>query len=102
MVLGRGLVDADGVEHPMAGLLDHVTSFAERRRTLGYRSVRHAGPLPWPEKLRGHEFHYSVQTSPAAGAPLYQVSDAAGTGLPAAGAVRGTVCGSYLHILDGA
>jgi len=102
MVLGRGLVDADGVEHPMAGLLDHVTSFAERRRTLGYRSVRHAGPLPWPEKLRGHEFHYSVQTSPASCAPLYQVADAAGTGLPAAGAVRGTVCGSYLHILDGA
>ncbi|MGX1097305.1 cobyrinic acid a,c-diamide synthase [Amorphus sp. MBR-141] len=101
MVLGRGLVDADGVEHAMAGLLDHVTSFAERRRSLGYRSARHASPLPWPADLRGHEFHYSAQTHPPSGSPLYEVADAAGARLPAAGAVRGTVCGSYLHILDG-
>ena len=31
MVLGRALEDADGVTHPMAGLLGHVTSYARRQ-----------------------------------------------------------------------
>ena len=37
MVLGAGLIDADGVEHEMVGLLGHTTSFAKRRIHLGYR-----------------------------------------------------------------
>ena len=32
MVLGRALEDADGVTHPMTGLLGHVTSFAQAAR----------------------------------------------------------------------
>ena len=40
MVLGDGLVDADGVRHAMTGLLSHATSFRERRLHLGYRSAR--------------------------------------------------------------
>ena len=37
MVLGEALIDADGHSHPMAGLLPVVSSFAERRLSLGYR-----------------------------------------------------------------
>ncbi len=37
MVLGRSLIDADGVPHAMAGLLSVETSFAKRKMTLGYR-----------------------------------------------------------------
>lgn len=40
MVLGDGLVDADGTRHPMAGLLRLETSFADRRLHLGYRHLR--------------------------------------------------------------
>ena len=39
MVLGEGLVDADGARHAMTGLLTHATSFAERRLHLGYRAA---------------------------------------------------------------
>ena len=47
MVLGRGLADADGRRHAMAGLLPLETSFQERRLALGYRRARLAadGPL---------------------------------------------------------
>ena len=37
MVLGLGLEDADGGRHAMTGLLDHSTSFARRKLSLGYR-----------------------------------------------------------------
>ncbi len=40
MVLGEGLIDADGGRHAMAGLLPLETSFAERRLHLGYRCAR--------------------------------------------------------------
>ena len=39
MVLGKGLVDKDGVRHEMAGLLDVETSFARRKLHLGYRAA---------------------------------------------------------------
>src|SRR4030081_3862108 len=40
MVLGEGIEDADGVRHPMTGLLGHSTSFAKRKLHLGYREAR--------------------------------------------------------------
>ena len=43
MVLGRGLTDADGRRHAMAGLLPLETSFQERRLALGYRYA-HGSP----------------------------------------------------------
>ena len=61
MVLGRGLIDADGQRHAMAGLLPLETSFRERRLSLGYRQARLAGDGPLGKtgaSFRGHEFHY--------------------------------------------
>ena len=39
MVLGEGLVDADGERHEMLGLLPVVTSYQRRERHLGYRRL---------------------------------------------------------------
>ncbi len=49
MVLGRGLVDAAGTRHAMAGLLPLETSFAERKLHLGYRAARLAQAAAWRE-----------------------------------------------------
>jgi cobyrinic acid a,c-diamide synthase len=60
MVLGQGLVDAAGQRHAMAALLPLETSFAERRRALGYRQAALAATCPLGEagtSFRGHEFH---------------------------------------------
>ncbi len=100
MVLGEGLVDADGVSHKMLGLLGLETSFAERRRHLGYRRLAPLGGLPWRGVLRGHEFHYAT-TLREEGEPLFLAHDAEGADLGACGLRRGRVMGSFAHVIDG-
>ena len=84
MVLGRGLTDADGCRHAMAGLLPLETSFRERRLSLGYRHARLAasGPLGAAgTSFRGHEFHYCRVVSEETGRPLFETRDATGASL---------------------
>ncbi len=105
MVLGESLTDAEGRAFPMAGLLPHATSFAERGLSLGYRQLELAADGPLGNKgsrFRGHEFHYSrlVGEGPSDAEPLFQVGDAAGAPLPAAGLRRGRVIGSFIHLID--
>jgi cobyrinic acid a,c-diamide synthase len=102
MVLGERLIDAEGQAHLMADLVPLTTSFATRRLSLGYREMRHSGALPFPPRLRGHEFHYSTLVSQGAGEPLFEVADASGHQLPPAGLRVGRVMGSYIHVVDGA
>lgn len=103
MVLGRALVDAEGVAHPMAGLLPVETSFARRRLHLGYRVARLLadGPLGRAgSRLVGHEFHYaSGGEAPAPGEALAAVADAEGRDLGLAGHRAGRVTGSFFHLI---
>ncbi len=100
MVLGDYLIDAKGKQHAMAGLLPLGTSFAERGLTLGYRRLEHDGALPWPRKLRGHEFHYSKLHRQGDADPLYETQDSKGQDLGPVGLRRGRVMGSYAHVID--
>jgi len=97
MVLGRGLTDAEGKRHEMAGLLELETSFATRRLHLGYRRLAsEAGAFPG--SWAGHEFHYA-STLHASGTPLFRAADAEGTELPPMGLVSGPVSGSFAHLI---
>ncbi len=103
MVLGRGLTDAEGRRHVMAGLLPLETSFRERRLSLGYRAARlaAAGPLGAAGTgFRGHEFHYCRVVSEETGHPLFETRDATGASLGHAGMTRGSVSGSFIHLID--
>jgi cobyrinic acid a,c-diamide synthase len=103
MVLGDALIDADGKAHRMAALLPLTTSFAERRRHLGYRTARllTAGSLgPEGAQFRGHEFHYATIVSEGDTAPLFAVGDSTGCDLGRAGLRRGKVFGSFIHLID--
>ena len=103
MVLGRGLTDADGQCHAMAGLLPLETSFRERRLSLGYRQARLAAAAPLGAVgtcFRGHEFHYCSVVSEEAGHPLFETRDATGASLGHAGMTRGSVSGSFIHLID--
>ncbi len=99
MVLGETLTDADGTSHRMAGLLGLATSFAERRRHLGYRGLRAIGGTSHDVRFRGHEFHYATTLSED-GAPLWEATDAEGNALPDMGLVEGRVSGSFAHVID--
>ena len=103
MVLGEGLVDAAGARYAMAGLLPVETSFAERKLHLGYRLIEQVEATvlgPAGARFRGHEFHYASVLAEQSQAPLFQSRDALGHDLGAVGARRGTVLGSFLHLID--
>ncbi len=107
MVLGRGLTDAGGTRHAMAGLLGLETSFTEAKLHLGYRRLKTlgqgsptAGPLGEAgTAFRGHEFHYAKVTAED-GDALFAVEDAEGNGLGAAGLAEENVAGSFIHLID--
>lgn len=102
MVLGDGLIDADGERHQMAGLLAVETSYAARKMTLGYRRawLRHDCVLgPAGACVTGHEFHYSTVVS-GTETPLFDAVDADGNAVPDQGSRRRHVTGSYFHLID--
>jgi len=103
MVLGRGLTDADGASHAMAGLLPLETSFADRRRHLGYRMATAAGDSALGLRgavFAGHEFHYATIVAEGPADPLFSVTDALDTDLGHAGLIAGRVAGSFIHLID--
>ena len=100
MTLGEGLVAADGTRHAMLGLLPLVTSFAERRRHLGYRRLVPLAGSGFAQAMTAHEFHYSTVVREGEAERLFAVTDAVGTDLGTAGQRRGNVAGSYMHLID--
>ena len=98
MVLGTGITDASGNRFDMAGLLDVETSFANKKRHLGYRKFTPVEPFFWDGPFLGHEFHYTNVVS-ASGTPLFTAHDANDQPLGMAGLRKGSVAGSYLHII---
>ena len=105
MVLGRGLVDADGHRHAMAGLLPLETSFADRGLHLGYRRADARGrdparaggqPLPRPrvplrpdaERRPGHRLVAGVRRHRPR--PRHRP-----------GSSEGSVFGSFVHLIAG-
>jgi len=100
MVLGEGLVDAQGTRHAMLGLLPLTTSFSTRKRHLGYRRLlAHAG-APWQGRLTGHEFHYSTLVREGEASRLFEARDATGALIGDVGLRVGRVMGSYIHLID--
>jgi cobyrinic acid a,c-diamide synthase len=102
MVLGTALTDAGGTTHAMAGLLDVATSFARRKLHLGYRTARLVAPSclgPAGATLRGHEFHYASIEDPGTDDTFAMVADAYGADPVPTGSRRGSVSGSFFHLI---
>jgi len=101
MALGETLTDAGGAAHRMSGLLPLSTSFASPRLHLGYRQLALAsGPLPFPARLRGHEFHYASVTAQGDLPALFEAADSQGGDPRPIGLVNNNVCGSFAHVIS--
>ena len=99
MYLGESLTDFDGAPHRMVGLIPAKSSMSKGRLTLGYREVEALSDgalLPKGERVRGHEFHWSVADSPAsAEQAAYAVQSQDGR---IEGFRSGSLWASYIHI----
>jgi cobyrinic acid a,c-diamide synthase len=103
MVLGKALTDADGASHEMAGLLALETSFAKRGLSLGYRLVRTLTDTPFGSVgtvLRGHEFHYATLAREGTDHRVFMAENAEGKSRGSLGLSRGSVLGSFIHLID--
>ncbi len=102
MYFTQAIVDLDGCEHRMVGLLPGH-SVMSKRLTLGYRLARAAGSswlFAGGETVRGHEFHYSQwEGRPADLPPAYTLLPSSGAGDSwADGASVGNLWASYVHL----
>jgi cobyrinic acid a,c-diamide synthase len=102
MYLTEAIIDFNGCEHCMVGLLPG-RSVMSKRLTLGYRLARAVG-ASWlfasGELVRGHEFHYSHwENRPADLPPAYTLLPSSGAGGAwADGACVGNLLASYIHL----
>ena len=102
MALGKGLIDASGTPYAMINLLSHVTSFAKRRMSLGYRqaTLLKDGPLgSRGARYRGHEFHYATIEEPGVDESFAEVCDVYGSPPTRTGSMRGLASGSFFHLI---
>jgi cobyrinic acid a,c-diamide synthase len=99
MVLGSGLVDSEGIGHPMLGFLQLETSFEKRQLHLGYRMLEAEREFFAGQSIYAHEFHYTSAIRQI-GDPLFSVSDALGNSLGYHGLHDGNVLGSYMHLIN--
>ena len=99
MYLGESLTDFDGKAHHMVGLIPAKSSMSKGRLTLGYREVESLSDgalLAKGERVRGHEFHWSVADSPASAQhAAYAVHSQGGR---IEGFRAGNLTASYIHI----
>jgi cobyrinic acid a,c-diamide synthase len=103
MLLGDTLTDTDSVTHRMAELLPLATSFAARRLHLGYRTARLLADTPLGRRgapFRGHEFHYATTLRAGDAEPLFALTDSYSADLGGSGLRRGSVFGSFIHLID--
>jgi cobyrinic acid a,c-diamide synthase len=102
MYLTQAIIDLEGRQHPMVGLLPGRSLMAGRL-SLGYRLAQAAGDswlLAAGETVRGHEFHYSVwQGRPTNLLPAYRLLPPNRQGDPQPeGARLGNLWASYVHL----
>ena len=102
MYLGDSLIDFDGVDHRMAGVVPLRSVMSRERVTLGYRTARALRPSPLldtGQQITGHEFHYSVLDAqvPEATAAYHLAEPDTHEGY-----ARGNVLASYVHVHFGA
>jgi cobyrinic acid a,c-diamide synthase len=105
MVLTEGLMDSEGRNWPMAGLLPGFARMSGKLAALGYRhatALRSNLLAEAGASLRGHEFRYSswvCDANVADGTAAWQVRGTRGDApREAVGYARGNLLASYLHV----
>jgi cobyrinic acid a,c-diamide synthase len=100
MLLSKAIVDLEGREFPMAGIVPGKTVMLKKRAGLGYVTAfnRRDNILASAGKmLRGHEFHYSILEGLEMGDYAFSL-ERPGEASRMDGYCRGSLLASYLHL----
>ena len=103
MSLGRVLIDKNGNNFKMFGLLGLISSYEKRKLHLGYRMAKIKNSFynySNFQVIRGHEFHYSSIISQP-DTELYEVFDANNKVVKETGSFRGNTSGTFFHAICG-
>ena len=103
MSLGEVLIDKNGDNFKMFGLLGLVSSYEKRKLHLGYRMAKIKNSFnnySHFQVIRGHEFHYSSIISQP-DTELYEVFDANNKVVKETGSFRGNTSGTFFHAICG-
>ncbi|MFP6892029.1 MAG: cobyrinate a,c-diamide synthase [Nitrospinota bacterium] len=107
MILGESITDGEGRTHPMAELLPVEFTMQDPERHLGYRKAALREAALGEEagaRFHAHEFHYASirRTDPYSDSlkALFEMADSEGNPLGPAGHMKGSVAGSFIHIID--
>jgi len=98
MYLGNSIRDFQGQAHQMVGVFPVSSRIDKHRLSLGYRTVEalDEGPLLSPgEKVRGHEFHWSVLEDSCLVPNAYRIVDKDDR---VEGYQKERVLASYIHL----
>ena len=99
--LSEGIQTADGVRHPLLGLVPTWTRMRSGRKALGYVEVSFTRPTCWGgpgQTLRGHEYHYSeLERLPVCETSYSVKRRRTGESFPE-GFQQGRVLASYMHL----
>jgi len=103
--LGQSIIDSDGTDYPMVGVLPSRFRMRDRIKTLGYADVHLRRDSLWGPlgtRLKGHEFHYSkILTPPATDSDwqmVYNVCFRNSEQPVKEGYQRGNILASYVHL----
>ncbi len=104
MYLMRSVTDFEGRSFPMLGVIPGEVEMNKKLQTVGYVSAEMLRDTVLGSKgsvLRGHEFHFSSECEPEAGADYPRAFRFRKTRNPVpylAGYAKGNILGSYLHL----
>ena len=104
MWLSRSITTADGITHPMTGLLDADAVMEKRFAALNYvigTTTADSPVFPSGMHFRGHEFHYSRTIPDSDVRYLYSLQRGTGIANGQDGICAGSVLGGYTHIYLG-
>lgn len=94
--LAESLVDSEGKEFPLVGLVPGKIRMTDKLQHFGYHEIETLGPTflsPSAQKLRSHEFHYSTwEVSSRNFSEAYQISNRRD------GFYDGQILASYQHL----
>jgi cobyrinic acid a,c-diamide synthase len=96
MYLGQSIIDRDGKEYNMAGVLNFSSSMEKPRLHLGYRSVQING-----YSFKGHEFHYTRQVKDLEIMMKSEIKNVKGIPVDSKLYAKGNLRASYVHLYLG-